>query len=107
VRDIVLSQTYQQSSGDRPEASAVDADNRLLWRANCRRLAFEASRDTMRATSGQLDPAVGGRPVNLSAEPFSCRRTIYGFVDRVNPDPLFTTFDFPSADIANTERSQT
>jgi len=45
--------------------------------------------------------------VNLSLEPFSCRRTIYGLVDRVNPDPLFTTFDFPSADIVNTERSQT
>jgi mono/diheme cytochrome c family protein len=107
VRDIVLSQTYQQSSGDRPGASAVDADNSLLWRANCRRLDFESMRDAMLATSGQLDPAVGGRPVNLSAEPFSCRRTIYGLVDRVNPDPLFTTFDFPSADIANTERSQT
>jgi len=107
VRDIVLSQTYQQSSHDRPEAAAVDADNKLLWRANCRRMDFESMRDTMLATSGQLDPAVGGRPVNLSLEPFSCRRTIYGIVDRVNPDPLFTTFDFPSADIANTERSQT
>ena len=107
VRDIVLSQTYQQSSHDRPEASAVDADNKLLWRANCRRMDFESMRDTMLATSGQLDPAIGGRPVNLSLEPFSFRRTIYGFVDRVNPDPLFTTFDFPSADIVNTERSQT
>ena len=107
VRDIVLSQTYQQSSHDRPEASAVDADNKLLWRANCRRMDFESMRDTMLATSGQLDPAVGGRPVNLSLEPFSSRRTIYALVDRVNPDPLFTTFDFPSADILNTERSQT
>ena len=95
VRDIVLSQTYQQSSHDRPEASAVDADNKFLWRANCRRMDFESMRDTMLATSGQLDPAIGGRPVNLSLEPFSCRRTIYGIVDRVNPDPLFTTFDFP------------
>ncbi len=107
VRDIVLSRTYQQSSHDRPDASAMDADNKLLWRANCRRMDFESMRDTMLATSGQLDPATGGRPVNLSLEPFSSRRTIYGFVDRVNPDPLFTTFDFPSADIVNTERSQT
>jgi hypothetical protein len=107
VRDIVLSQTYQQSSHDRPAASKVDAENRLLWRANCRRMDFESMRDTMLATSGQLDPAIGGRPVNLSLEPFSSRRTIYGFVDRVNPDPLFTTFDFPSTDIVNTERSQT
>ncbi len=102
-----LSATYQQSSADRAEAYAVDADNNLLWRANCRRMDFEAMRDRMLATSGQLDPALGGRSVNLSSEPFSGRRTIYGFVDRVNLDPLFTTFDFPSPDIASPERSQT
>ena len=107
VRDIVLSATYQQSSAERPAASAVDADNQLLWRTNRRRLDFEAMRDAMLATSGQLQPEMGGRAVNLSAEPFSGRRTIYGFVDRVNLDPLFTTFDFPSPDIASTERAQT
>jgi hypothetical protein len=68
---------------------------------------FEAMRDAMLATSDQLDPALGGRSVNLSSEPFSGRRTIYGFVDRVNLDPLFATFDFPSPDIASPERSQT
>ena len=107
VRDIVLSATYQQSSADRAEAAAVDADNILLWRANRRRMDFEAMRDAMLATSGQLEPALGGRSVNLSSEPFSGRRTVYGFVDRVNLDPLFTTFDFPSPDIASPERSQT
>ncbi len=107
VRDIVLSATYQQSSAERPAASAVDSDNRLLWRANRRRMDFESMRDAMLATSGQLQTEMGGRAVNLSSEPFSGRRTIYGFVDRVNLDPLFTTFDFPSPDIASTERAQT
>ncbi len=107
VRDIMLSATYQQSSADLPAAAAMDAENQLLWRANRRRMDFESMRDAMLSTSGQLDPALGGRSVNLSAEPFSGKRTIYGFVDRVNLDPLFTTFDFPSPDIASTERAQT
>lgn len=107
IRDILLSSTYQQSSADRADASSADVDNAFYWRANRRRMDFEAMRDAMLATSGQLDRALGGRAVSLSAEPFSGRRTIYGFVDRVNLDPLFTTFDFPSPDISNTERSQT
>jgi hypothetical protein len=107
VRDIVLSATYQQASAERADAYRVDADNALLWRANRRRMDFEAMRDAILATSGQLEPALGGRSVNLASEPFSGRRTIYGFVDRVNLDPLFTTFDFPSPDIASPERSQT
>jgi mono/diheme cytochrome c family protein len=107
IRDIVRSATYQQISVHRAEAAGVDADNTLLWRAHRRRMDFEAMRDAMLATSGQLDPALGGRAVSLSAEPFSGRRTIYGYVDRVNLDPLFTTFDFPSPDIASPERSET
>ncbi len=107
VRDIVLSATYQQSSAERAEAATLDVDNQLLWRANRRRMDFEAMRDAMLFTSGQLDLATAGRAVSLSTEPFSGRRTIYGFVDRVNLDPLFTTFDFPSPDLASTERTQT
>lgn len=107
VRDILLSATYQQSSVEREAAAAVDPDNALLWRANRRRMDFEAMRDAMLVTSGQLDAAMGGKSVSLSAEPFSRRRTIYGYVDRVNLDPLFTTFDFPSPDIVSPERSET
>jgi hypothetical protein len=107
VRDILLSATYQQSSAERLEAAAVDVENTLVWRANRRRMDFEAMRDAMLSASGRLDPTVGGRAVNLSAEPFTGRRTLYGFVDRTNIDPLFTTFDFPSPDIVNTERTQT
>ena len=107
VRDIVLSATYQQRGAERLEAVALDADNTLLWRANRRRMDFEAMRDSMLATSGQLEREIGGRSVSPSTEPFSGRRTIYGFIDRVNIDPLFTTFDFPSPDIASTERAET
>lgn len=107
VRDIVLSETYQRASVERGDSSELDPDNRWLWRANRRRMDFEGMRDAMLATSGLLDLSLGGRAVNLSVEPFSGRRTVYGFVDRANIDPLFATFDFPSPDIANTDRVQT
>ncbi len=107
IRDVLLSDTYQQSSDEHEEGAKLDADNNLLWRANRRRMDFESMRDAMLAASGQLDSTMGGRAVSLSAEPFTGRRTIYGHVDRVNLDPLFTTFDFPSPDIASTERTQT
>jgi hypothetical protein len=107
IRDILLSNTYQQSSAERADAATADVENSLFWRANRRRMDFEAMRDAILSASGHLDPKLGGRAVNLSSEPFSGRRTLYGFVDRTNIDPLFNTFDFPSPDIVNTERSQT
>ena len=107
VRDIVTSATYQQASADRPDGTEKDPDNNWLWRANRRRLDLEAMRDAMLVVSGRFDPAMGGRAVPLSTAPFTGRRTIYGAVNRVQMDPMFGTFDFPSPDMANTERAQT
>jgi hypothetical protein len=42
-RQILLSAAYRQSSDDVPAARAVDAENRLLWRANRRRCATRSS----------------------------------------------------------------
>ena len=107
VRDIVLSATYQQASLENRSAEQSDADNVWLWRGNRRRLDLESMRDAVLAASGRLDPKIGGRAVPLSAEPFTGRRTVYGFVDRVRVDPMFVAFDFPSPDISNTERTET
>lgn len=107
IRDIVLSATYQQASHDRADANDTDPDNTWLWRANRRRLDVEAMRDAMLAVSGNLDLTFGGRPVSLVSEPFSGRRTVYGFVDRVHTNPLLVTFDFPPPDTSSTERTQT
>ena len=105
-RRIMLSNTYQQQSDDRPTARAVDPENTLYWRANRRRLDFEATRDALLAVSGRLSGRIGGAPMPnlMGTEP---RRTIYGFVDRLNLPGLHRTFDFPDPTITSPRREQT
>jgi hypothetical protein len=97
-RLILLSSVYQQSCADNPRCAAIDPANRWLWRMNRRRLDFEALRDSLLAVSGKLDRTPGGRPVDLTAEPFATRRAVYGSVDRLNFPDLLRTFDFPNPD---------
>jgi hypothetical protein len=105
VRLIVTSSAYQQECSHRPEAAAIDADNRYLWRMNRRRLDWESTRDSLLAVSGRLDGRMGGRPV--SGLPAGSRRTVYGFIDRQNLPGLFQTFDFASPDAHHPGRMTT
>ncbi|MCU1328608.1 MAG: hypothetical protein JWN34_3978 [Bryobacterales bacterium] len=57
VRQIVLSRTYRLSSDAPPAYRAIDPANHLLWRHEPRRLESEEVRDSLLASSGQLDPA--------------------------------------------------
>jgi hypothetical protein len=111
-RLIMLSSVYQETSDPPAVASGksgaeVDPDNRLLWRMNRRRLDFEAQRDTLLMVAGRLVEKMRGAPVELTARPFSPRRTIYGFIDRQNLPGLFRTFDFPSPDSTSPQRYET
>jgi len=93
-RLILLSATYRQASDDRPEARAIDPDNRLIWKMNARRLDFEAMRDSLLAVSGRLDPRMGGPAEVLTSQPYCRRRSVYGFVDRLNLSGVLMSFDF-------------
>jgi len=104
IRRIVLSATYRQSSEPRPEGVAADPDNRLLWRANRRRLDLEALRDSLLASSGQLDVQMGGPSVSITDAPFSARRSVYGFIERQNLPAFFRTFDFANPNTHTPER---
>jgi cytochrome c553 len=106
-RHILLSAVYRQRSDDRPDCRRLDPENRLLWRMNRRRLDFEATRDALLAVSGRLDPTVGGPPVKDLTGPSARRRTVYGFIDRLNLPGLFRTFDFPSPDATSPQRADT
>ncbi len=113
-RLIVTSDTYRQSSSDRPDAAAIDADNRLLWRQNRQRLDADSFRDSVLSISGRIDFSRGGPAVrNFTSSPGaqltpkldytaydwssagSNRRSIYRYVWRGIPDPLMAALDFP------------
>jgi hypothetical protein len=105
-RLIMNSRVYQMTSQTKQYADA-DPDNRLLWRANLRRLDFESMRDSLLVFSGKLDRAVGGQPVNLTDEPYSNRRSVYGYIDRGNLPELMSHFDFSMPDMPNSKRATT
>ncbi len=116
-RMIVLSNTYRQDSD--PTANPlvakkgpvdplkVDAANRLLWRGNLRRLDFESIRDSMILLTGKMMTTVGGQPANITDEPFSYRRSLYGYVDRRRLSDTLSQFDYGDPDQSNTKRNST
>ena len=106
-RTIMLSETYQQQSLSHTEGESKDPENRWLWRMNRRRLDWESLRDSLLTVSGQIDLTMGGRSVPLLSQPFSTRRSIYGFIDRQNLPGLFRTFDFVAPDNSAPKRLQT
>jgi hypothetical protein len=54
-----------------------------------------------------MDPASGGRSVELNKAPFSHRRTVYGYIDRQDLPSLFRIFDFANPDISTGQRFET
>jgi hypothetical protein len=111
-RLILHSRVYQESSHILPGEAGqkyVDKDpyNKLLWRANVRRLDFESVRDSLLVFSGNMDRTFGGKPINLTDEPYSFRRSVYGYVDRGNLPELMAHFDFSKPDMTNSKRTST
>ena len=116
-RMIVMSNVYRQDSD--PTANPlvakkglvdplkVDAGNRLLWRGNLRRLDFESIRDSMILLTGKMNTSVGGQPANITDEPFSYRRSLYGYVDRRRLSDTLSQFDYGDPDSANSRRNST
>jgi hypothetical protein len=106
-RLIMLSSVYQQGSDDNPRFDQIDPENKYLWQMNRRRLDFEALRDTILAIGGKLDLSMGGPSVRLNSEPYSTRRSIYGYVDRQNMPNMFLAFDFANPDLTTGKRATT
>lgn len=112
-RLMMTSQAYRQTSDAREEVGAdargaqVDPENRLLWRMNRRRLELEAMRDSLLAVAGRLDLKEFGRAVDIWAQPYSTRRTIYGYIDRQELPGIFGVFDFANPDVSIDQRPRT
>ena len=95
-REIMLSATYRQSSRPDEVASAADPTNLWLWRMNPRRLDFEAWRDSILQTSGELVLAAGG-PSSAVDDADPARRSVYSTISRGRLHPLLQLYDFPVA----------
>ncbi len=106
-RTIMLSSTYQQASNGSDAGEKSDPENRLVWKMNRRRLDFEATRDALLAAGGDMDLKIGGPSIDLLAQPFSRRRSVYGYIDRQNLPGLFRTFDLATPDTTSPMRHTT
>ena len=115
-RMLVTSSTYRQSSRSEPALSAIDADNRYLWRMNRTRLDAESIRDSILRISGRIDLTPGGPSVKQFVQspgihvtpvvdylsfdvdrPENYRRSVYRFIFRTLPDPFMETLDCADA----------
>lgn len=126
-RTILLSATYRQASSSPIEtaASAKDADNRLLWKFNRRRLDAEEIRDASLAVAGRLNGKVGGPSVIVPIDPELAnflykpsqwavtkdpaehdRRSVYLIQKRNLRLPFMEVFDSPDLQISCPRREQ-
>jgi len=103
---IMLSSTYQLSSRATEGQRESDPENVFLSRFHRRRLGFEAMRDSMVAVTGRLDHNIGGRPVQL-LKGFNARRSIYGFINRMDVPGVLRNFDFPEPISTSSQRIAT
>ncbi|MEX0818479.1 MAG: DUF1549 and DUF1553 domain-containing protein, partial [Pirellulaceae bacterium] len=107
-RQIMTSAVYRQSSVNREDGARVDPENRLLWKLNRRRLDFESLRDAVLAVSGNLTTEMYGPSLDLfGGQQGLPRRSVYGFIDRMDVSPLLTTFDFPNPSTSSPQREST
>ena len=124
LKEIVLSNTYRQSSAIRPELQKRDSANRLLARGPRHRLSSEMVRDQSLAISGLLSDKKYGPPVHPPIpggvwKPFQggdkwntpgtdsedrYRRSIYTYIKRSIPFPMFSAFDSPSREVCTPRR---
>ncbi|WP_425400437.1 PSD1 and planctomycete cytochrome C domain-containing protein [Aeoliella sp.] len=133
LKQLVMSDTYCQSSRVDSELLATDPKNRLLARSSRRRLPAESIRDNALAISGLLDRLAGGpsvyppqpdglwkevshygHPTVFTAQAFypsaadqQYRRSMYTFWKRSSPPPMLTAFDAPSRETCTVRRQET
>jgi hypothetical protein len=104
-RHLLLSATWQQSSGDQPGCRQSDPGNRLLWKMNRLRLEFEPFRDSLLAVAGRLDTRLEGRPQPMD-DKFT-RRAVYGLIDRYTFPTLLQSFDVAAPESSVSRRVET
>ncbi len=121
-RTIVASETYRQSSVNRPDLREKDPNNVWLARQQRLRLDAEVVRDVALTASGLISRKVGGPSVfppipdgvmgqgqvkrawTVSKGEDRYRRGLYTFMYRASPPPELTVFDAPEGFTSCTRR---
>ncbi|MEL7532181.1 MAG: DUF1553 domain-containing protein [Bacteroidota bacterium] len=120
LKELVLSQTYRQSSRSDSLREAIDPFNQLLSRSKRVRLTAEQIRDQSLSVAALLDERMYGPPVRVEApvsnDPYRqgnlidfdpYRRSVYTFWKRTYPVPFQITFDSPQRNICSSRRINT
>lgn len=126
VKEIVMTNSYRQSSIAEPERFAEDPDNRLLARGSRFRMDSEMIRDQILVSSGLLSPTMYGRSVKppqpdglwqavtMTGQRFKpdegddiYRRSLYIFWKRAMPPPQMTILNAPIRDACTARRERT
>ena len=121
-RLIVMSATYRQSSGIRPDLAIRDPQNKLLARQSRLRLDAELVRDVALSAAGLLTETIGGpsvfppqpegvfdftqdpKPWVAASGADRYRRGMYTHFWRSSPYPMLLAFDAPGGNVACTRR---
>ncbi len=127
LREILLSNTYKQSSDASAEEFLADPENRFLARGSRYRMDAEMIRDQILAVSGQLNQTLYGKSVKppqppglwrmVSMDrPFTYvadegdkiyRRSLYTYWRRGMPPPQMTIMNAPSREFCVSRRERT
>lgn len=116
-RLLVTSATYRMASAPAPASANLDPQNDLFWRVDRRRLTAEQVRDSMLASSGELNLLLAGPPVypplpamvlatasrpdeawGRSSPEQAARRSLYVHQKRSLQEPLLAVFDQADTD---------
>ena len=113
IRRIVMSRTYRLSSTGETTGWASDPENRLIWRANRKRLTAEAIRDSILSVSGQLSMQQGGPTIRKFSqydwgyEFNTIRRSVYVPLFRNTLLEVMEAFDVANPNVVSGRRSET
>jgi Protein of unknown function (DUF1553) len=124
VKLMVMSSTYRQACGPRPDLKNVDPDNRLLACQSPRRLDAEFVRDNALFAAGLLNEDIGGpsahpyqpagyyaniqfpdRHYHADQDECQYRRGVYTWWQRTFLHPMLANFDAPSREECTAART--
>ena len=111
IRSIMQSRVYQLGNDFDADCFRRDDQNRLLWRANRRRVDVEVLRDSILFVAGSIDKTPGGLTIrklsqyDLGYKFDTVRRSVYVPAFRNSMLDFFEVFDFANPNLVIGDRN--